>query len=61
MKYEWLFFPYISSAYKMSIILIAGSTKISNPFFSSLDNLLWDAYIIFPKGVDNFELEHKTC
>ena len=29
-------------------------------FFSSLDNLLQDAYIIFEKGVDNFEIEHKT-
>ena len=24
------------------------------PFLSSLDNLLWDAYIIFQKGVDKF-------
>ena len=30
-------------------------------FLSSLDNLLKDAYIIFQKGVDNFEIEHKTC
>ena len=28
---------------------------------SSLDNLLQDAYINFQKGVDNFEIEHKTC
>ena len=28
---------------------------------SSLDNLLQDAYIIFQKGVDYFEIEHKTC
>ena len=30
-------------------------------FLSSLDNLLQDAYIIFQKGVDDFEIEHKTC
>ena len=30
-------------------------------FLSSLDNLLQDAYIIFQKGVGNFEIEHKTC
>ena len=33
-------------------------------FSSSLDNLLKDPYIIiifFKKGVDNFEIEHKTC
>ena len=35
--------------------------KISIPFFSSLDNLLKDAYIIFQKGVHNFEIEYKTC
>ena len=29
-------------------------------FLSSLDNLLKDAYIIFQKGVDNFEIERKT-
>ena len=28
-------------------------------FFSSLDNLLYVAYIIFQKGVDNFELSTK--
>ena len=28
-------------------------------FLSSLDNLLYDAYTIFHKGVDNFETEHK--
>ena len=28
---------------------------------SSFDNLLQDAYAIFQKGVDNFEIEHKTC
>ena len=30
-------------------------------FLSFLDNLLYDAYIIFHKGVINFEIEHKTC
>ena len=36
-------------------------TKLSMPFLSSLDNLLYDAYIIFHKSVDNFEIAHKTC
>ena len=30
-------------------------------FLSFLDNFLQDAYIIFLKDVDNFEIEHKTC
>ena len=30
-------------------------------FFFDLDNLLYDAYIIFQKGVDDFEIEHKAC
>ena len=30
-------------------------------FLTSLENLLQDAYIIFQKGVDDFEIEHKTC
>ena len=30
-------------------------------FLSSLGNLLSDAYIIFQKDVDNFEIENKTC
>ena len=29
------------------------------PFLSSFDNLQKDTCIIFPKGVDNFEIEHK--
>ena len=29
-------------------------------FFGSLDNFLQDVYIIFQKGVNNFEIEHKT-
>ena len=29
-------------------------SKIPMPFLSSLDNLLYDAYIIFQKDVDNF-------
>ena len=36
-------------------------TLILMPFFSFLDNLLQDAYIIFQQDVDNFEIEHKTC
>ena len=39
----------------------AWPTQISMPFLSCLDNLLEDAYIIFQKGVDNFEMERKTC
>ena len=31
------------------------------PFLRFLDNLLEDAFIIFQKDVDNFEIEHKTC
>ena len=30
-------------------------------FLSSLDNLLYDAHIIFQKGVENFEIGHKKC
>ena len=29
-------------------------------FSSSMDNLLYDAYIIFQKDVDDFEIQHKT-
>ena len=39
----------------------AWPTLILMLFLSSLDNLLEDAYIIFQKDVDNFEIEHKTC
>ena len=39
----------------------AGPTKILIPYISSLNNLLYDACIIFQKDVDNFEIEHKTC
>ena len=35
-------------------------TKNSMPLLSSLDSLLSDAYIIFHKSVDNFEIAHKT-
>ena len=38
-----------------------GPIKISSPFIISLNNLLKDAYIIFQKGVNNFEIEYKTC
>ena len=38
-----------------------GPIKISIPFIISLENLLKDAYIIFQKGVNNFEIEYKTC
>ena len=30
-------------------------------FLTSLDILLQVTNIIFQKGVDNFEIEHKTC
>ena len=39
----------------------AGPTSILMLFVNSLDNLQFDAHIIFQKGVDNFEIEHKTC
>ena len=47
-----------------NIVLINNSrtawpTNMLLPFLSSLDNLLQDAYIIFQKGVDNFEIAHK--
>ena len=49
-----------------NIVLIKNSrtawpTFIFMLFLSFLDNLLQDTYIIFKKGVDNFEIEHKTC
>ena len=31
------------------------------PVLSFLDNSLYDTYIIFQKGIDNFDFEHKTC
>ena len=30
------------------------------PFFSFLDDIQLDAYVILKKGVDNFEIEHET-
>ena len=30
-------------------------------FFRFSDNVLQDAYIIFPNGVNNFEIAHKIC
>ena len=30
-------------------------------FLSSFNNLLYDAYVIFQKDVDNFETIHQTC
>ena len=39
----------------------AWPTQIVMLFLSSLVNLLKDAYINFLKGVDNLEIEHKTC
>ena len=49
-----------------NIVLINNSrtawpTLILMLFLSFLDNLLKNAYIILQKGVDNFEIEHKTC
>ena len=43
-------------------IVLVNNTRITWPtyilmlFLSSLDNFLQDAYIIFQKGVDNFEI-----
>ena len=47
-----------------NIVLINNSrttwySKILMPFLHSLDNFHCDAYIIFQKGVDNFEIEHN--
>ena len=37
-------------------------TLISMPFLNSLDTYYnLDAHVIFQKGIDNFEIEHKTC
>ena len=38
-----------------------GLPKNLMSFLSSSDSLLQDAYIIFHKSVDNFEIMHKTC
>ena len=48
-----------------NIVLINNSrtawpTYILMLFLRSLENLLNDAYIIFQKGVNNFEIEHRT-
>ena len=37
------------------------TTEMSMPSLSSLDSLLKDACYFFKKGVDNFEIKHKTC
>ena len=52
--------------YSQNGILINNSrtawpTSVLMPFLSFFDNLLYDEYIIFQKGGDNFEIEHKTC
>ena len=51
---------------RQNVILInnkrtARPTNIFVLFLSSFYNLLKDAYVIFQKGVDNFEIEHKMC
>ena len=40
---------------------IAWPTSILMPFLNFLDNLLLEAYIIFHKDVDDFQIEHKIC
>ena len=57
---------YVMDQYSQNNVLINNSstawpTSILMQFLSSLDNLLQDAYIILQEGVDNFEVEHKTC
>ena len=58
----WLFWfiTYINNVLTVLILNLksAWPTKISVLF---LDKMLKDTYIIFQKGVDNFEIEHKTC
>ena len=49
---------------KQNIVLINNwrtiwHTEIIMSFLSFSDNLLQDAYIIFPKSVDNFAIAHK--
>ena len=39
----------------------AWPTCILMLILSFLDNLLLDAYIIYQKGVDNFDIEHKNA
>ena len=39
----------------------AWPTETLMLILSSLGNFLKDAYIIFLKGVDDFEIEYKTC
>ena len=38
-----------------------GPTKILMQHLSFSDNLLQNAYVIFQKSVDNFEIADKTC
>ena len=45
----------------VNISWTARPTPILMLFFSSLDNLVYDEYTIFQKGVGHFETEHKTC
>ena len=51
--------------FMQNIVLINNSRtdwsmKFSVHFLSFSDNLLQDAYIIFPKNVDQYEIVHKT-
>ena len=39
----------------------AWPTYILVLFLNSLDKLLQDAFIIYQKGVDSFEIEHKNA
>ena len=39
----------------------AWPTKIPMSFLNSLNIFFKDAYAVFQKGVDYFEIEHKTC
>ena len=54
------------SQYMQNIVLINNSRaawpiKISMPFLSFQDNMLWDACITFQNSVDNLEVAHKIC
>ena len=52
---------YTAYYFDQNIILTVLIHNIWMSFLSSLDKLLKDACIIFQKGVENFEIAHKTC
>ena len=41
--------------------VLINNARTTNAILSSLDNLFYNEYIIFQKGVVNFKIKHKTC